>query len=113
MAMAVSFDLVKKDTLEFKVLGVLNMETYAFTDPPKPFVKDEIVRLISGKFLLQDYTDTSSHSQHVYVFQREDGTNVSGILDGFTHDCTYAGQNKNLGIPRVYVLIKEEISRTA
>ena len=109
MAVAVSFDLVNKDTLEFKVVGVRDRDsTGNYTDPPKPLVKEEIVRLISGKFPLQDYTDTSRHSQHVYVFERGDGTEVSGILDGFTHDCTFAGQNKNLGIPRIHVLIKSE-----
>jgi hypothetical protein len=71
-------------------------------------VKEETVRLISGKFPLQDYTDTSRHSQHVYVFERADGTEVSGILDGFSYDATFAGQDKNLGIPHVTVIIKSE-----
>jgi hypothetical protein len=104
---SVSFDVINTTTMELKVLGVRDpSNSGTYTDPPQPFVKDEIVRLISGKYPLQDYTDTSNHSSHVYVLEKTDGTEISGILDGFTYDCTFAGQNRNLGIPQLSVIVQ-------
>jgi hypothetical protein len=40
---------------------------------------------------LDDYKDTSGYSQHPYVFEKADGTRVTGILDGFSIGCTFAG----------------------
>jgi hypothetical protein len=40
---------------------------------------------------LEDYKDTSGHSQHPYVFEKTDGTRVTGILHGFSYGCTFAG----------------------
>jgi hypothetical protein len=74
---------------QFKVLGILEHMTY--DAPPAPLVKDETVTFISGKFPLDDYRDTNSHSHHEYVFERADGTRVTGILEGFTVGCTFFG----------------------
>jgi len=104
---SVSFDVVNTTTMELKVLGIRdpsNPGTYG--TPPNPLVKDEIVRLISGKYPLQDHTDTSNHSSHVYVLEKMDGTEVSGILEYFTYDCTFAGKDLGLGIPRLTVIIQ-------
>jgi hypothetical protein len=104
---SVSFDVVNTTTMELKVLGVRDpSDPGTYTAPPLPLVKDELVRLISGKYPLQDYTDTSNHSSHVYVLEKADGTEVSGILDGFTYDCTFAGKDLGLGIPQLSVIIQ-------
>jgi len=104
---SVAFNVVNTITMELKVLGVRDpSDPGTYTNPPNPLVKDEIVRLISGKYPLNDYTDTSKHSSHVYVLEKADGTDISGILDGFSYDCTVAGQNLNLGIPQLTVIIQ-------
>ena len=104
---SVSFDVINTTTMELKVLGIRDpSNSGTYTDPPQPFVKDEIVRLISGKYPLHDHTDTSNHSSHVYVLEKMDGTEVSGILDGFTYDCTFAGKDLGLGIPQLAVIIQ-------
>jgi len=87
----VSFDLISEATMTWKVLGVVDPKDYSHGPPPLPLVKDEVVRLLSGKFPLEDYKDTSGHSQHPYVFEKTDGTHVTGILDGFSYGCTFAG----------------------
>jgi len=108
---SVSFDVVNTTTMELKVLGVRDpSEPGTYTAPPLPLVKDEIVRLISGKYPLHDYTDTKNHSSHVYVLEKMDGTEVSGILDGFTYDCTFAGKDLGLGIPQLSVIIQPSIT---
>jgi hypothetical protein len=43
---------------------------------------------------LDDYKDTSGHSQHPYVFEKTDGTRVIGILHGFSYGCTFAGASQ-------------------
>jgi hypothetical protein len=53
---------------------------------------------------LEDYKDTSGHSQHPYVFEKTDGTRVTGILDGFTIGCTFAGASQRQH-SNVWVLI--------
>jgi hypothetical protein len=98
--------------MELKVLGIRDpSDPGTYTNPPSPLIKDEIVRLISGKYPLLDYTDTRHYSRHVYVLEKTDGTEVSGILDGFSYDCTVQGQKLNLGIPQLTVLI-ESLQKT-
>jgi hypothetical protein len=53
---------------------------------------------------LEDYKDTSGYSQHPYVFEKTDGTRVTGILDGFTIGCTFAGASQRQH-SNVWVLI--------
>jgi len=108
---SVVFDVINVITMELKVLGLRDPSDLGkHTNPPSPLVKDEIVRLVSGKYPLQDYTDTSNHSSHVYVLEKADGTQVSGILDGFSYDCTFAGQHLNLGVPQLSVIIQPAAS---
>jgi len=104
---SVAFDVINTTTMELKVLGIRDPSSSGtYTNPPLPLIKDEILRLISGKYPLLDYTDTSNHSSHVYVLEKTDGTEVSGILDGFSYDCTVQGQHLDLGIPQLTVLIQ-------
>ena len=91
----VHFSKVDKDTLDFKVLGVYE-DLLRLTDPPLPLLRNEIVTLVEGKFPLHDYKDTNNYAKHKYVFKRQDGTLVSGILCGFTYDCTYDGMNSKV-----------------
>ena len=83
---SVSFEVVGDRKL--KVLGILNHENHTHDNPPAPFVKDEIVTLVVGPYPLTDYRDTSAHRAHTYVVERPNGQQVSGILHGFTYDCT-------------------------
>ena len=100
----VSFDLISEADMTWKVLGVVDPKDFSYGAPPLPLVKDEVVRLLSGKFPLEDYKDTSGHSQHPYVFEKTDGTRVTGILDGFTIGCTFAGASQRQH-SNVWVLI--------
>ena len=104
MSSSVSFDLISEAAMTWKVLGVVDPKDFSYGPPPLPLVKDEIVRLHSGKFPLEDYKDTSGHSQHPYVFEKTDGTRVTGILDGFTIGCTFAGASQRQH-SNVWVLI--------
>jgi len=98
----VSFDLIDIKTLQFKLLGTESHMHHSLEAqaPPAPHAKDDKVKLISGKFPLNDYNDLNIHT---YVFEKEDGTQFSGVLCGFTYDCTFDGQGKSLGTPKISV----------
>ena len=90
----VSFDLISEADMTWKVLGAIDPKNFDYGTPPLPLVKDEVVRLLSGKFPLDDYKDTGGHSQHRYVFEKTDGTRITGILDGFSIGCTFSGASQ-------------------
>jgi len=100
MESTVSFDMIDINNMQFKLLGVQSEMHRNFDAPPAPHQKEEVVKLVSGKFPLNDFTDLDKHT---YVFQKEDGTQFSGILSGFTYDCTFDGRPGSCGIPRVCV----------
>lgn len=95
----VEFEMIDVPKRTCKILGCLSSPYHKYSDPPAPHKKDEIVTLISGKYPLTDYRDTSRYAQHVYVFSKNDGSTFEGILEGFTYDATYAGQHLELGGP--------------
>jgi hypothetical protein len=67
----------------------------------------EVMTVVSGKFPLTDYRDL----KHEYVLQRADGSVVTGILEGFTCDCTAetrARWPQGLGIPRFSIRLKPD-----
>ena len=101
----VHFDLVDSNTMSFKIMGVEDEKTREFIAPLLPHKQNEIVILVSGKYPLNDYRDTFYHTKCKYIFQKEDGSKFSGILHGFTHDCTFDGQSKGLGIARISVIL--------
>ena len=94
VSVPVSFDLISEAEMTWKVLGVFNHIGHTYDTPPLPLVKDDVVRLLSGKFPLDDYKDTSQHSQHRYVFERTNGTRITGILEGFSIGCTFSGASE-------------------
>jgi hypothetical protein len=108
MTVLVEFELV--DGRIWKVLGMRNMESLhlELADPPAYFTKDELVTLGPlCKYPLDDYRDTRHHSQHRYVFIKANGTQEEGILDGFTHNATYAGAGTCNAQPRVTVAMRK------
>jgi hypothetical protein len=107
----VEFEMVDVANRKLKVLGIINIEKGTYDSPPSPFVKDEIVTLAEGVYPLTDYMDTSYHKAHTYVLERADGTQIRGILHGFSYDCTYAGA-KTGGNPAFSVLIPKSTNTT-
>jgi hypothetical protein len=109
----VAFAVLDKVNKKFKVLGMRNydLHNHEIVDPPAPLVKDEIVTLVKGPFQLWDYKDTSNHKAHTYVLKKADGTLIEGILDSFTHDCTYQC-SRDIGIPQLDVLIPKNTTTT-
>jgi len=106
----VSFDLIDVHTLQFKLLGTETHMSHSLEAPPAPHAKDDKVKLIDGKFPLNDYKDLDIHT---YVFEKEDGTQFSGVLCGFTYDCTFDGQGKSLGTPRISVHLSATAASTS
>ena len=107
----VSFDLIDIKTLQFKLLGTESHMHRSLNPPlpPAPHAINDKVKLISGKFPLNDYNDLNIHT---YVFEKEDGTQFSGVLCGFTYDCTFDGQGKSLGTPRISVHLSATAAST-
>ena len=101
----IEFEMIDVPKRVCKILGCLSWEPREYTDPPAPHTKGEIVTLISGKYPLTDYRDSSSDVQHVYIFRRADGSTFEGILEGFTYDATYAGQHLDLGGPNFTITL--------
>jgi hypothetical protein len=98
----IEFEVLSQgETVLCKVLGTRNRMTHEYEAPPAScgLIKDEQVTLISGKYPLNDYKDTKEYSAHVYTFLKSDGTQRSGILDGFTFDCTYEGIQRGVCKP--------------
>jgi hypothetical protein len=95
-----SFDIINAEKGICKVLGTQDCGTHAYTDPPAPFMKDEEVTF-TGKWPLQSYLDNEKEE---FSFHRVDGSTVTGVLIGFTIDCTSPYMHK-LGIPRLRIRI--------
>ena len=94
----VEFGQLSKAYLQFKVLGVQHQEEKEAL--PSYIKEGDVVTLIRGKFPLDDYTDCNVHT---YTFEKINGKQFTGILDGFTYDCTNAGQPSNCGMPTIVV----------
>ena len=104
----VDFALVSVSPLKFKVLGVFDLTTHNYKEPPKatnapPALQasyslaiGEVLTLVHGKFPLDDYK-----------VEKEDGTIHKGILHGFTHNCTHEiiTPNGQYGIPEIGVIM--------
>lgn len=91
----VSFELVNKEARTWKVLGCMDPQTIEYKNPPAPLAKDAVVRLEEGKFPLTDHRDLERYDGRggTYVFTSLDGVRIriTGILDGFTYNCTPPG----------------------
>ena len=104
MSRIVHFDLSDRANMIFTVKGCKGSYDTTYSDPPAPLVKDSNVTLVKGKFPLHDYKDTSNYAKHEYTFRLPDETTLTGILDGFTYDCTDQS-TCNYGIPQISVQI--------
>jgi hypothetical protein len=66
-----------------------------YKNPPAPLAKDGILRMQEGKFPLTDHRDLERFDGRggTYVFTSVTGVEirVSGILDGFTYNCSPPG----------------------
>ena len=101
--MSAHFDLLDTSTMTCKVVA----DCFHKSDGVLPV--GEVMTVVSGKFPLNDYKDTINHSKHEYVLQRADGSVITGILEGFTCDCTAetrARWPQGLGIPRFSLQLK-------
>jgi hypothetical protein len=89
----VSFELVNGDAKMWKVLGCMDPQSIEYKNPPAPLAKDGILRMEEGKFPLTDYRDLERYDGRggTYVFTSVTGIRVSGILDGFTYNCSPPG----------------------
>ena len=91
----VSFELVDEAARTWKVLGCLDPQSLKYENPPAPLAKDGILRMEEGKFPLTDHRDLERYDGRggTYVFTSLDGIGIriSGILDGFTYNCTPPG----------------------
>ena len=102
----IEFEVLSQgETVLCKVLGTRNHMTCVYEAPPASsgLTKDEQVTLISGKYPLNDYKDTKEYSGHTYTFLKSDGSQRTGILDGFTFDCTYEGIQRGVHHPTFWV----------
>ena len=104
MSHVVHFDLIDRANMVFTVKGCKGTYDTTYSDPPAPLVKESKVTLVKGKFPLHDYKDTSNYAKHEYTFRLPDETTLTGILDGFTYDCTDQSTG-NYGIPQISVQI--------
>jgi len=89
----VSFELVNGDAKMWKVLGCLDPQSLEYKNPPAPLAKDGILRMEEGKFPLTDHRDLERFDGRggTYVFTSSTGIHVTGILDGFTYNCSPPG----------------------
>jgi hypothetical protein len=94
-----------KTARKFKIVGIEDEWNHTCCAPPAPHVQDEIVTLVSGKFPLTDYRDTSNYAKHQYVFEKTDGSQFTATLEGFTYDCTYEGIVYDIGVPNIWVYL--------
>jgi hypothetical protein len=88
----VSFELVNEAARTWKVLGCLDPQSLEYKNPPTPLTKDAVVRMEEGKFPLTDYRDNYRHgSNGIYIFVLTNESRISGVLDGFTYNCSPPG----------------------
>lgn len=101
--MIISFDMTDITTRTCTVLGVRSQDDMqgTFKDSPAPLLKGVTVRLVAGKFPLTDYTDNGREQLTVEL---PSGQQVTGTLNGFTHDCTAPFLGK-LGTPQFHLTI--------
>jgi len=70
-----------------------------------PYLRDkEALTLISGTFPLTDYKDCEVHT---YIFETADGSQLSGILKGFSHNCTFEGAASTSGPHQISVIFTQ------
>jgi hypothetical protein len=91
----VSFELVNEGSKMWKVLGCLDPQSLEYKNPPAPLAKDVVVMMQEGKFPLTDHRDLQRYEGRggTYVFISVTGVEnrISGLLDGFTYNCTPPG----------------------
>lgn len=68
--------------MTFKVLGPSDEDSGKM---PEFLEKEMTLKLVSGKWPLDDYTDCN---RHTFVFQKADGSQFSMLLDGFCYRCS-------------------------
>jgi hypothetical protein len=89
----VSFELVNKEARTWKVLGCMDPQSIEYKNPPAPLAKDGVLRMEEGKFPLTDHRDLERFDGRggTYVFTSVTGIRITGILDGFTYNCSPPG----------------------
>ena len=97
------FEVIDDVALMFRIIHYEEAHGEQYL-PPAPHKVGDLCWLMDSKFPLDNYLDCDNRR---YTFTKEDSTEFSGMLHHFTYDCTYAGQNKNLGTPRLNVILDE------
>lgn len=95
-----SFGLINKAGKEFKILGVRDDDDN-YNSPPAPHKIGDMVILTEGKFPFTDYTDIGKQRLR---FTTANCLEITGILDGFSWQCT-TNSNPNLIGGHVIILL--------
>ena len=84
----IEFSLTKTEPMTFNVDGIRDNEGQlrAF------LTKDMTVKLISGKWPLEDYKDCG---RHTFVFEKDDGSQFSMLVSGFTYTCAWSKEQQH------------------
>jgi len=99
----VYFDMTDIAARTCTIQGTLDLYASRFLDPPAPLVKGGTVRLVNSKFPFTDHTDNDNDHERLTV-ELSSGLRLSGILCGFTVDCTASALGK-CGTPRFALCI--------
>ena len=92
----VEFELESVNPFKFKFLGIIDGEGLTHKEADQkfyPIVIGEVITLVDGVFPLWSHMDTLYEAGHKYIFEKNNGIILEGILDGFTWYCT--GMNMN------------------
>ena len=84
----IEFSLTKTEPMTFNVDGIRDNEGQL----PEFLTKDMTVKLISGKWPLEDYRDCD---RHTFVFEKDDGSQFSMLLSGFTYTCAWSKEKQH------------------
>lgn len=88
----VEFELESINPFKFKFIGILDEDNELICTAPDqqfyPILIGEVITLVDGKFPLQGYNDTFFEAGHKYIFEKDNGIILEGILDGFSWNCT-------------------------
>lgn len=84
----IEFSLTKTEPMTFNVDGIRDNEGQL----PAFIAKDMTVKLISGKWPLEDYKDCG---RHTFVFEKDDGSQFSMLVSGFTYTCAWSKEQQH------------------
>jgi len=84
----IEFSLINTEPMTFNVDGI----RYNEGQLPAFLAKDMTVKLISGKWPLEDYKDCG---RHTFVFEKDDGSQFSMLVSGFSYTCAWSKEKQH------------------